>query len=440
MGGALPAVAAEAARVGPTLAAAVAGHARHRPSRTAWVDERGALSYVDLAREMDRLAPAVPAEVVVQCGDQRMLLVTLLAGLQAGAHVRVVGARSGTAALAAVRAGAPGCLVVTDDDPLPRGGDPAGSRADRRRGIGSVAFSTSGTTGVAKVVASAQGPAAATQALALLGAVPTRRRPVVASTATVDHGHGFGLLAGALGLGGTFVSLTDPERAVHTLTDPPGEVDLLSGVPRQLDDLAAAGLRRPRHHVIRAILSGSDRLEPDLEAALSRVAPVWNAYGATEIGTVCIASPADRRRSPGTVGHALTGVRIRVVDPLGAPLPHGEEGLLEITSPLRVGAAFVGDRGWIEPGGLVHVSGRADGRIVSGGETSDPLVLETWLRELPEVAGVEVRATPDARFGTRLVADLRLAAGRRVDSDDLRARIRAALGPALTPREVRIHR
>jgi fatty-acyl-CoA synthase len=40
---------------------------------------------------------------------------------------------------------------------------------------------------------------------------------------------------------------------------------------------------------------------------------VWNFYGATETGIVTLASPADLRQSPGTIGPALYGNDIRLV-------------------------------------------------------------------------------------------------------------------------------
>ena len=91
------------------------------------------------------------------------------------------------------------------------------------------------------------------------------------------------------------------------------------------------------------MLSGSDRLTDadDLERRLG--APVYDAYGSTETGTVCVASPDERRRFAGAVGRPLAGVRIRELD-----------GGLEIRSPMLGRGTFRGDRGRIRDGIVIY--------------------------------------------------------------------------------------
>lgn len=442
VGSALPALAVGTARHGPTLVTAVLAHAQRRPGRVAWVDDEGALSYRQLAHEVVALAAASPADLVVQLGDQRRLMLTVLAALHAGSRQRVVGARSGTDVLDAVLERNPEAALVTDGAveraPLAaaaRPPDPARPPVPLRGSGHLMAFTTSGSTGSPKLVPVGYGVGATSQSLALVGVLPVPRRPVVACLAPVDHGHGFGLLAGTLALGGTFVSLPrTPRRAVEVLHRAPTEVHLLSGVPRQLADLLDEGLSRAGGAAgIGAVLSGSDVLGADLERRLTRLAPVWNAYGATETGTVSVASPAHRRRSPGTVGSPLTGVRVRVLDDEGQPLPLGAEGLLEVHSPLGGPEPFTGDRGRVDRHDLLHVTGRADGLLVSGGENVDPQVLRDWLLRQPGVLGAQVRLVPEVRFGRRLAARVTVDPHHRVDVAELRAAARAVLGPAAAP-------
>ncbi|MFZ0157502.1 MAG: AMP-binding protein, partial [Kineosporiaceae bacterium] len=284
-----------------------------------------------------------------------------------------------------------------------------------------------------------RGPWALAQLAGLLGMLPPVRRPVVASLASIDHGHGFGLLAACLALGGTFVALGDDPRAVLDRLD---RVDVLSGVPRQLADLATRLERDParRRPAVGVVLSGSDRLARGtadrLEAVLG--APVVNAYGATETGTVCLATPADRRVDPDAVGRPVTGVRIRVLDDAGAVVPRGVVGRLEVRSPLGRGAPFIGDRGFLGGDGLVRVLGRADGARVTGGETVDPGVLLAWLQRVPGVRAATVGEVPDERFGSRLVAELEPDGSAALEPQALRELIRAELGPALTPRSITV--
>ena len=101
------------------------------------------------------------------------------------------------------------------------------------------------------------------------------------------------------------------------------------------------------------------------------------------------------------------------------------------------GAAFRGDRGHVRDG-LVHVSGRADRSVVTGGVVTDPARLRRSLLAIEGVESVDLEAVDDPRFGSRQSATLH--ARHPLDPEDVRARIRAELGAAATPARVRIVR
>ncbi|MEZ5409182.1 MAG: AMP-binding protein [Acidimicrobiales bacterium] len=431
---------------GATLAAVVAARARRRPHDPVWVDDRGELTAGALWLAIAARVPSAGGTVVVHTGDQRLALITVVAEQAAGGRAVVVPVRAGRAALAAARGRYPGAWCVTDQDPAPpMMPDPPGGRAGPgrwRRAGGTLVFATSGTTGPARSIAHAAGLGAAAQMLGALGAFPPLRRPLVASAAAIDHGHGFGLLAATLVLGGTFVALPPgPADAAALLADRGRPVDLLSGVPRQLADLAELPPATWAGTPVRRVLSGSDRLDAATAAAVTgALTPeLYNAYGATETGTVCVATPRDLAEAPGTVGRPVTGVLVRVVDEVGMPVAAGEDGRLEIRSPLSGPQVFTGDRGRIDRDGRVHVLGRADGAVVTGGETVDPGILRRALLATPGVLAAEVTLAPDRRFGARLVADVTVASAGPVDVDQWRRRLRRDLGPALTPREIQVH-
>ena len=433
---------------GPTLAAVVAARARRRPQEPIWIDERGALSAAGLWLAIEAARPSsATGTVLVHTADQRRALVAVLAALASGTRAVVIPVRAGRTALQAARARYPDAGSVADQEavlpgpPVDPGEGQAGWRSGRRRPGGALVFATSGTTGTARSVAHAAGPGAAVQMLGALGAFPALRRPLVASAAAIDHGHGFGLLAATLVLGGTFVALPPgPGDAMALLADQARAVDLLSGVPRQLADLAELSAGARAGIPVRRVLSGSDRLDAATAAAVTAAftPELFNAYGATETGTVCVATPRDLAAAPGTVGRPVTGVRVRVVDEAGAPVPAGREGRLEVRSPLSGGVPFTGDRGRIDRDGRVHVLGRADGAVVTGGETVDPGILRRALLATPGVVSAEVALAPDRRFGNRLVAEVTVAPGGPTDVDRWRRRLRRDLGPALTPREIQV--
>ena len=382
-------------RWSPALLAAAriaVGTATARPSSPAWTDARGTLTRADLARTVLATARELPpGPVVVHSEDQRAVAVESLAGLVARRSVRIVPPSAGATALESAR------------------------RSSAGRGV---SFFTSGSTGDPTLRHTRRGPLATAQLISPLGLLPIPRHPSVGCLSPVDHGHGWSVLLLTLLLGGHFISATRDARPIRAA----GRVDLLTGLPLLLREFAFAATR-PR---IGLVLSGSDRLEDADDLATRLGAPVYDAYGSTEAGTLCLASPEDRLRSPGTVGRPLSGVRIRE-----------REDVLEARSPMLGGAAFRGDRGHVRDG-LVHVSGRADRSVVTGGVVTDPARLRRSLLAIEGVESVDLEAVDDPRFGSRQSATLH--ARHPLDPEDVRARIRAELGAAATPARVRIVR
>jgi len=362
-----------------------------RGTDPAFSDAAGTLSRGELWSTARARSRQLTGPVLVHTDDARSVVVDALAGLLAGQTVIVVPPRAGQHALRAARAADPG-----------------------RRGV---FFTTSGTTGTAHLVRSRRGVRALVQLASPIGVLPAVARPVVASLAPVNHGHGFTAFLTTMALGGHFVALGDDPAAELAALE---YVDVLTGVPVQLRQLAEACPRPPTR--IGLVLSGSDRLVHADAVAAALGAAVYDAYGTTETGTVTVATPADRLASPGTVGRPLPGVRISA-----------DGGRLVLRSPLLGRGSWAADRGFIRDG-LVHVTGRVDGVRVSGGENTSPQAVRDWLLTFPGVTEVSFTERQDDRFGTRPVA-LVTAAG-ELDPHLLRDAIRAEFGPAATPAEV----
>ena len=294
-------------------------------------------------------------------------------------------------------------------------------------------FLTSGTTGAPRAHSLRSGPAALRPYLGMIGRLPRLVAPTVASPSQPDHGHAFLLVLLTWALSGTYVQATGPV----------GRVDVLSGVPVQLRDALDAGidvsassvddLALGREHYTSELLQhlvpfdhlelwgpqapNSDVLDPALARRLRHDlgAAVWDAYGATETGPVSLATPVDV--AAGTVGRPLPGVTVRERD-----------GVLQVTTAAM--RQFLGDRGRIDDAGRLVLTGRADERVVSGGEVVNPERLREWLERLPGVRSARVAVVPDDRFGHRLTATV---VGGSLDPAAVRARIREDLGPAHVP-------
>ncbi|MDR3095708.1 MAG: AMP-binding protein [Paraburkholderia sp.] len=193
------------------------------------------------------------------------------------------------------------------------------------------------------------------------------------------------------------------------------------------DLLGAAGFARAAVRSVRKLgFAGA----PMNDALLKRCAAAFepelfvNHYGSSEIYTVSV--DQDATRKPGSAGRAGLNTRLRVVrlDSCGADdlAPRGEEGQIVVdlagdeafegywnrpdadAKALRDGWYFTGDTGYLDRDGDLHVTGRVDDMIISGGENISPVDIESVLSLHPAVDEVAVVGLKDERWGQRVVA------------------------------------
>ncbi len=152
-----------------------------------------------------------------------------------------------------------------------------------------------------------------------------------------------------------------------------------------------------------------------------------NFYGSSEIFTFTVCGHVAEK--PGCAGRAGIGQIVRVVeaDPDGRSRPgdvveNGRSG--EIIAPMdgpeafagywrrpdaaaraiRDGWYFTGDLGRFDEDGELHVVGRVDDMINSGGENIHPEEVEDVLAKSPLVEQAAVVGLPDERMGAKVVA------------------------------------
>lgn len=178
------------------------------------------------------------------------------------------------------------------------------------------------------------------------------------------------------------------------------ELDFVSLVPTQLhrmlnDDVETAALRS-----LRAVLIGGGPIEPGLrERAAASGVSVVATYGSAETAGGCVYD-----------GVALDGValavdhtgRLRITGPM---LFDGYEGAPDVTSQVLVDGWFLtSDAARIDVDGRLHVLGRLDDVIVTGGVNVPGPAVAARLREHPAITDAEVLGVPDVEWGNRLVA------------------------------------
>jgi acyl-CoA synthetase (AMP-forming)/AMP-acid ligase II len=181
---------------------------------------------------------------------------------------------------------------------------------------------------------------------------------------------------------------------------------------------------------------------------------VVEGYGLSECTVVCTANPVHGVRKAGSVGLALPGVDVGVVDSADQLLPAGQAGEVVIRGPnvmrgylgrpeesaavLRGGWLHTGDVGRFDGDGYLTLVDRIKDLIIRGGENIYPKEIEDVLYAHPAVLEVAVVGRPDAVFGEQPVAFVALRPGRSVVPDDLIEHCRGLLARYKVPRGVYI--
>ncbi|HEX7276215.1 MAG TPA: AMP-binding protein [Acidimicrobiales bacterium] len=176
---------------------------------------------------------------------------------------------------------------------------------------------------------------------------------------------------------------------------------------------------------------------------------LFEVYGSTELGIVTVLVPEDQLRKPGSCGRPYGGIELKAVDDDGADLPAGEAGELFIRTALAIdryhGAGeqmaelpgewkSVGDIGWVDDEGYVHVCDRKGDLIITGGMNVYPAEVEAVLHGCPGVMDAAVFGVPDDDWGERVHAVVQPRPGQSLDVDTLEAAAATSLAGFKRPR------
>ena len=224
----------------------------------------------------------------------------------------------------------------------------------------------------------------------------------------------------------------------------------LSLVPTQLQWLFDQGDRHlPWLRGFDAILLGGAPAWPALLTQARHLGlPLAPTYGLTETaGQVTTLAPAAFLAGDNSSGPPLPHVDLQVLDPQGRPLGPGETGTLSLETPALCqgywparSAAFPGERfltedlGYRDGQGHLHLVGRRNTLIISGGEKILPQEIEALLLGTGQVADVWVVGVPDRRWGQRVCA-LIVPSPEFTDIEALAVLLRPHLAPYKQPKQ-----
>lgn len=485
---ALAAGAKAVARLGPFGGLPGYCAAVHRDA-VAIVDDHGALTFEEFADRTHRLANALRATLPVTqtqpsigilCRNHADALVSLCAAAAAGARVVLLGSDFGPAQVEVVAARERLDAIVYDQEFASAVADFSGHRwcawfdgetpADalelliergaatpppRPEHAASLVILTSGSSGVPKGAPRAE-PRTLMLTAGMLERIPLRGGERVLLSAPVFHGWGLLVAVLTLMLGSTLVlhRRFDASRALADLERQ--RCAAFIAVPtmiRRMLDLGDA-VEAADLSGLRIVASGGARLEGALVTQVADVfGPVLhNLYGSTEAAYISIATPRDLADAPDCAGHPTLGTVVRIVDERGRREPAGTVGRILVRTPAQIeaytdgtsrsdteGFLDTGDRGHLDERGRLHVSGRSDSMIVSGGENVYPEEVELVLLAHPAIEDAAVTPVEDEDFGQRLRAYVVRGDGspaEQFDEDAVRAHVAAHLPRSRMPRDV----
>lgn len=233
----------------------------------------------------------------------------------------------------------------------------------------------------------------------------------------VYHLGGLQILLRAAISGGQVVALSaqDTDSLLAALTE--HEITFMSLVPTQLQDLlAVTSLEKFKARSGKILLAGAPSSPELLDQIRKLQLCIIPCYGMTETAAHCTALPAPFSLSKlQTVGRALPGTRVTILDEADQPVPQGQKGRITIETPqlARAYLAMDGtqtmlrnplhtaDLGFFDSDGYLHIAGRADRVFISGGENISALEIENQIYKSGLVHTVAVVAIPHVRWGER---------------------------------------
>ncbi|OLR90746.1 AMP-binding protein [Actinokineospora bangkokensis] len=293
---------------------------------------------------------------------------------------------------------------------------------------------TSGTAGVPRgVMLSHRALLANAEQCAALRPAPVTPTDRVLLAVPLSHAYGLSALwqVAAAGATGVLLDRFSVDAALATCQD--RRVTTVVGVPTMFQAFTAAGAERLGEALstVRLATSGAAPLDPRTLAEFRRETglSIYEGYGLTETGPVLTSTLVSGVAKPGSVGKALPGVEVRLVDTDGSTLEvvpdedevtyvesESETGLVAARGPNLFSGYWpdgahgpdahgwfrTGDVGYLDTEGDLHLVDRANDLIIVNGFNVYPHEVEHVVKRLPGVADAAAVGVPDDRAGERV--------------------------------------
>ncbi|MDJ0783972.1 MAG: AMP-binding protein [Desulfosarcinaceae bacterium] len=233
----------------------------------------------------------------------------------------------------------------------------------------------------------------------------------------------------------TYIEYIHQERVTHVMLVPAQIIAMLNAPnfdPDKLDSLEM-------------ILALGAPLHLEHKETLNRLLPgrFYELYGLTE-GFVTVLDKLDYPRKPASVGIPLPLFDMKIVDEAGRPMPPNEVGEICGKGPILMpgyykrpdltrkaivdGWLHSGDLGYVDEDGFLYLVDRKKDMIISGGVNVYPRDIEEVVVQHPDVNEVAVFGVPDDKWGEVPFAVVTLMPAATADAAALKEWINTRVG------------
>ncbi|HEX5121650.1 MAG TPA: class I adenylate-forming enzyme family protein [Rhodanobacteraceae bacterium] len=267
----------------------------------------------------------------------------------------------------------------------------------------------------------------------------------------------------AIRLGATLVierSFTYPAQVFQRMEQ--FGVTVFPGVPTVYALVLAAHTRTPLSFPnVTRVTNTAAALPDDFVTRLHEVFPnalIYKMYGLTECKRVSYLEPELADSKPGSVGKAIPGTEIYLLNPDGTPTPRGETGILYVRGPhvmlgywnrpdltdhmLKPGK-YPGERVLctqdhfrMDADGFLYFVGRTDDIIKTRGEKVSPAEVENAMHGIDGIREVAVIGVPDEVLGQSIRAYVVLKPGATLTDKQLRVLSAQRLENFMVPKDI----
>jgi long-chain acyl-CoA synthetase len=270
--------------------------------------------------------------------------------------------------------------------------------------------------------------------------------------------HVFGLTCGmnaaiAVGASLTLIPRFDPAAVLQMIER--DRVTVFEGVPTMYSALLnQPGREQADVSTLRTCVSGGAALPVEVLRAFEKAfgCAILEGYGLSETSPVASFNMVEVGRKPGTIGVAIPGVELKLVDDTGAEVAPGEVGEIAIrgenvmkgywgrpdatAEAIPDGWFRSGDLATVDADGFYTIVDRKKDLIIRGGYNVYPREIEEVLYEHPDVLEAAVVGIPDPQWGEEVAAAVSVRPGSTVDAEAIKEFVKERVAAYKYPRAV----